>query len=63
MIVTVNTAVEGLFSLGRRSLVGKELSKIFIDQQKVFSVIERARKYQSRYTLREVKFEKPTSFA
>ena len=62
MIVTVNTAVEGLFSLGRRSLVGKELSKIFIDQQKVFSVIERARKYQSRYTLREVKFEKPTSF-
>jgi two-component system nitrogen regulation sensor histidine kinase GlnL len=61
-VVTVNTAIEGLLSIGRRSLIGKTIEDIFIGQQKIFNVIERARKYQSRYTLREVKFEKPTVF-
>lgn len=61
-VVNINTAMEDLFLIGRRSLIGKPIEYIFLDQEKVFDTIDRVKKNQSSYILREVKFEKPSPF-
>ena len=62
LVVNVNTAVEDLLLLSRRSIVDRPLEEILIDQAQIIDIIERAKAYQCRYTLREVEFEYPQSF-
>ncbi len=62
IVVSVNTAVEDLLLLSRRSIIGKRLDQVMIGQNKVWEIIQRSHEFQSRYTLRELSFEKPRKF-
>ena len=61
-ILLVNTAAEDLLLMSRRSIVEKKLDEIFLKQNEVTDLILLAEKHQSRYTLRELKFEYPRKF-
>jgi len=61
-IFAVNTAVEDLLLLSRRSIIGRYLSEVFIGQDKITDIIERCHEYESRYTLRQLEFGFPQKF-
>ncbi len=62
IVKTVNTAVEDLLLLSRRSIIGKPLDELFVKQESITDIIQRAHEFQSRYTLREFEFEYPEKF-
>ena len=61
-ILLMNTAIEDLLLMSRRSIVNKHLDEIFLQLDELNDLILLAEKYQSRYTLRELNFEYPRQF-
>ena len=62
IVKTVNNAVEDLLLLSRRSIIGKPLDDVLVGQGLIIDIIQRAHEFESRYTLRELRFEYPQKF-